>query len=281
MTRRGVAMLLVLGATLVVTSAIGVTAASLTSRQRTVAIAEHARLTEDLLSAAEAITKRWLAREAPRATVDPGAPRPRVDIADVDVHGGSVRVTAYDLYGMMSSGATPTHPLWRASGTISSEEVFGARSLADLSNPEVPVHPAADRDELRIGERIAVFPGADTGPTTGNTVIININTAPKPLLNAALRLAQRGDIASILTSRAEGRPAPAPAAPTGQASGVSTDLTNSSPGDTAGLVRLVGRSTLWAVRVDARQGLVERSWWTIYQSRGRGWTILERHEIAD
>ncbi|MEM8757505.1 MAG: hypothetical protein AAGF47_06965 [Planctomycetota bacterium] len=262
-------MLLVLGVTLVVTSSLAVTAMNLMSRQRSVSLAQDERLAEDLLRASEPIVTRWLARDASRAVAPPASESPHLEVASIDIRDGSIQIDAYDLLGMMPATAPYGHPLWRALPSRPEASDLGVGSLAALSEPMSPVHPSRDASQVRLGEIVSFAHSADQRRPQHKPVVLNINTTPRPLLEAALRLAQRGDLASIMTSRAEGRAAPAPVADPGAAVG------------TQGLVRLVGRSTLWAVRVDVRQGSIERSWWTVYQSRGRGWQILERHAIAE
>src|SRR5690606_6796565 len=118
------------------------------------------------------------------------------------------------------------------------------------------------------GSQLSIYPRSDSRrtSTTLSTPTININTAPRPLLEAALRLAQRGDIATILAARADGRPAPAPPR---------------IDDDGESFVELTGRSTLWAVRTDASVSGLRRSWWTVYESRRGGWEVIERHAIGE
>lgn len=272
MSRRGIAMLLVLGTTLIVVTALTATVLAVSTRKQSLTIAAHERLAEDLLVASEPLVDSWLRRQSPRAVADPAVPSPMVPITDINLDAGDGLVlTAYDLLGMMPSTAAQTHPLWSViPGPLRAITIErSGTSLREIADPRRPVHPMPASGAPRLGDVVAFNPAFERRSGTDMTVLININTVPPPLLEAALRIGQRGDVASILTSRREGRASPAPVA--------GPRATERS----MGLVRLIGRSTLWAVRADVRCGQIERSWWTVYQSQGRSWRILERYEIAD
>lgn len=265
MSRRGAALLLVLGALLVVTTAVSTSMLSATNALRGDHVHQAELQAADLLHASEVIADRWLRTESSRAVVDPALPEPRLTIADIehDAHDldTSIKLTAWDLLGMPSAELPASHPLSRF--VLLDADSPRAQSLAELADPETPVHPEAETLDGRLGGIVAVHP-RDPPARSTQSAVINVNTAPEPLLAAAMRLGQRGDVASVLASRQRGVPSPAPTASR----------------DASSLVTLTARSNRWAVRADITVGPVTRSWWTVYESRGRGWSIIDRHEIA-
>ncbi|MEW6747695.1 MAG: hypothetical protein AB1486_33615 [Planctomycetota bacterium] len=98
--------------------------------------------------------------------------------------------------------------------------------------------------------------------------LININTAPRALLEAALRLSGRGGLEMILEHRSEGTLAPVPAAKKERPSEASEPL-------------LVSTSPVWAFRIDIRVGRLARSWWAIYREREGRWSCAQRLCISD
>lgn len=281
--RRGAALLFVLGTLVLVTGALALVTISAAQGHRTIRTDEDERLASDLLTAAEPLVLDWLARESQSIAIHPDAREPRVEVLSLAweeaganrTHSRSIRIAAWDLLGMVPAVTSSASPLWLA---VRPEwrELDGSEavSLLDLGRtPSIagdgPVHPRSESDSVSLGAQVAVFPpeSSRNSPTPGPPTI-NINTAPRPLLEASLRLAQRGDLASILEARSEGRQAPAPRAVRGDQGG-------------SAMAQLTGRSTLWAVRVDAEADGLTRSWWTVYSARRGRWEILERHAIPE
>lgn len=266
-SRRGIALLLVLGTLVIVTSALGLLTLASAHAHRASALAFRERLSSDLLRSAEPLVQEWLTDQSDRAVVGPDDTEPKVVVAEIAWEEGGhetvLRIAAWDLLGMIPSETTSSSPLWLAvSDEFRDRDYTGVSTLLDV--PDSQAHPSVTSGPAAFGGQIAVRPRqtrrSDSSPT------ININTAPRPLLEEALRLAQRGDIATIITARAEGRLSPAPPP---------VDSRQNT------LVSLAGRSTLWAVRVDADTHGVERSWWTVYESRRGSWEIIERHAIGE
>lgn len=121
-----------------------------------------------------------------------------------------------------------------------------------------------ENDAFSVGAWIATHPAGENGS-------INVNTAPLPLIEAALAQAGRGGIELILAARREGRVVPLPAAVIGEDTGA----------DSSSAVRLVGASTRWAVRIDVRVGLARRSWWSVYRQSSGSWECVQRLVIPD
>lgn len=273
---RGIALLLVLGTLVLVTGSLALITLAAAQSHRAASIATDERLVSDLLGAAEPVVQGWLKKASPSAVIHPDAQQPMVPILDLSwdereshrPESRSLRIAAWDLMGMVPSSTSTSSPLWLAASPEWRELPFSEVStLLDLAGHALPVHPRLDSDTIALGGQIGIVP--TMGPRQAPSApTININTAPLPLLKAALRLAQRGDLASILKARNEGRLAPAPR------------LSPAADRESA-LAQLTGRSTLWAVRVDGEVNGLTRSWWTVYESRRGQWEIIERHAIPE
>ena len=275
--KRGIALLLVLASLVMVTGVLGLLTLSAAQTHRASQLVINERRADDLLRSCEPVVTEWLAKHAPRAAVDPESSEPKVEIASIEWTASDgtecfVRAAAWDLLGMLPPETNSSTPLWLAVDPLLRDFERGdAGSMCEISSAPVSVYPLTDEYKLALGSQLSIYPRSDSRrtlntPTTPTTPTININTAPRPLLETALRLAQRGDIASILTARADGRPAPAPPR---------------IADDGESFVELTGRSTLWAVRTDAAANGLRRSWWTVYESRRGGWEIIERHAIGE
>lgn len=273
---RGIALILVLGTLALVTGSLALLTLAAAQSHRADSISRDERLSSDLLGAAEPIVQEWLQKKSPSAVVHPDSLQPVVPILDLSwndddinrVEMRSLRIAAWDLMGMVPSETSTASPLWLTVNADWRELPYaGTSTLLDLAGLASAVHPRVGSESSSLGSQVSVVPRLESSQSP-RAPTININTAPKPLLEASLRLAQRGDLATILTARSDGRPAPAPR--------ISTPTDRESA-----LVRLAGRSTLWAVRVDATVNGLTRSWWTVYESRRGQWEIIERHAIPE
>src|SRR5690606_4075768 len=102
-------------------------------------------------------------------------------------------------------------------------------------------------------------PSAIGGLLSTHAAAINVNTASLPLVEQALRLAGRGGFDLIVASRSQGNQVSIGALP----------LAAAPPSDTI-TPKLIASSDVWASRLDARVGSVQRSMWRIYEkSTGR------------
>lgn len=103
-------------------------------------------------------------------------------------------------------------------------------------------------------------------------VVVNVNTAPRALLEAALRSEGRGGLEAILTARGEGRPFNP------------GRLRSAASRAGEGRIRLVGTSASWSVRIDvsvrdaqrAGHGATRRSIWAVYARGGDGWERVQQ-----
>ncbi len=284
--RRGVALLLILAMiVLIIPVAVGFTQRSLLagleeriSGQEQVADSIRAQVESGSL-------QNWLSTESGKVVLDVEATTPRVDVLgehwQFDDCTYEIRVTAWDQCGMASLGSIKAGSPLRAAipGAIlervnaadmpQSESLgldqFGLDPIELDRSVLRSAFPAPDEsDVLSVGAWIATHPVGEHGS-------INVNTAPIPLIEAALARAGRGGIELILAARREGRVVPLPAVVVGEDVGA----------DSTSTVRLVGASACWAVRIDVRVGLARRSWRSVYRQSSGRWECVQRLVIPD
>ncbi len=228
--------------------------------------------------------QHWLSAESGKIVLPVEAPSSRVDILHehwrFDDCPYEIRVTAWDQCGMVPSSsiargsplrtAVPGGILERAKDAdVAKPEPMGLDQFSldpfELDHAALrSAFPSPDEsDVLSIGAWIATHPVGPNGA-------INVNTAPLPLVEAALAAAGRGGIEVILAARGEGRVAPLPRALERDTSGRADDTP-----------RLVGSSSCWSVRIDVRVGSVQRSWWTVYRQASGRWECVQRLVITD
>jgi hypothetical protein len=189
-----------------------------------------------------------------------------------------VRITAWDQCGMAPLASIKTGSRLRAAipggilERINAAEApqterfgldqFGLGPFELERSAFRSAFPTPDEDDvLSVGAWIATHP-------VGENRSINVNTAPLPLVEAALAAAGRGGIEVIVAARSEGRLAPLPRALEHDNSSVSAP-------------RLVGSSSVWGVRIDVRVGSVQRSWWAVYRQTSGRWECVQRLVIPD
>ncbi len=305
-SRSGAALLIVLATLILAVGASAAIAAAASTHRLARKLAGHTLIANDLLRAAEAPILAWLEAESQHVVLPPGSAAPQVEVLHdtfaVDATRYGLHITAWDQRGMVPvDTARSGSPLRLALPA----EV--RRCLDRLTIPEgltpgldlflpaiepggaVNVFPApADTEPLRFaasGEGVLHEPASPSahGPpetaserlaigscvATHNPGLINVNTAPAELLEAALRSAGRGGLEQILAARSVGKSAPAPAGP---------------PADVAarGAPQPVATSVSWAMRIDITVGALHRSWWAIYtQSSGAQWECVQRLAIPE
>ncbi|MEW6747314.1 MAG: hypothetical protein AB1486_31675 [Planctomycetota bacterium] len=138
----------------------------------------------------------------------------------------------------------------------------GARALS-LAEQAPPKHREIRARDGPVEPALGAFI-ATHNPDT----LININTVPRALLEAALRLSGRGGLEMILEHRKHGTLAPVPAAKREQHPEASEPV-------------LVSASSAWAFRIDIRVGRLARSWWAVYREREGRWSCAQRLFIPD
>ena len=106
--------------------------------------------------------------------------------------------------------------------------------------------------------------------------VININTAPRPLLEHALRIANIGGLDEIVTARESGKIASIP--------GTETDRGGRQARSRRAPRGIATSSNAWAFRIDIQIGTMKRSWWRVYvngDSRRRSsWQCVQQLVIA-
>jgi hypothetical protein len=314
--RRGAALLIVLATLVITITAVTIMMKATASIQAARKIDQCKCIADDLLGAADAPIHHWLRKQSASVALPPDAPSPYVEILHdawrLDGTDTELQITAFDQCGMVpleaargglplrlvlspdvlrlidrnqvpaSNNATAlagldwfastdadhkgigVFPLPEASVVMRFGGVLGAaQESSSQSSPR-----SMDPSPMALGEMIATH-NAKPGR-------ININTAPKPLLEAAMRLAGRGGVDEILASRKAGKAATMGAQ--------ATPVANS--GDANFIPQIVATSTCWSFRIDIHAGPLWRSWWAVYQpgqtslSDG-GWECTQRLAITE
>lgn len=302
--RRGVALLIVLGA-LILTVTASVSLARLASTNRMQRKLDRAAiLADDLLRATGAPILTWLESESAQVVLPPEAEAPRIGVLHDAWSDGELPyeldITAWDQCGMVPinlarSGSPlrlalsadvrrvldqvdikPNEPpgldlfLGRVISTDVDMKVF---PRADSTAPLVffdALNPASREDEhpqqpSSQTQPIPLAVGAFVATHSGGR--INVNTAPPDLVKHALRAAGRGGFELVLAARAEGRPVPL------------GDLRVSSSSSRAA-PQIVGSSVAWSLRIDVQVGPLRRSWWAVYVKARSTWECVQRLAIT-
>lgn len=274
-SRRGVALLVVLAALVVSTSAVvALSGVALGSR-----LAASARrdsvLADRLRDAADAPILDWLRRHAGRVVLPPDALSPRFLVLDDAVELGGerarLRVTAFDQCGMPPTGprsgrldallpAEVTRGLDRLGGVYT--EGPGLDLLAAVCDRRV--YPGGEQAGLALGECAATH----NPSRLGGRPVVNINTAPMALVASVYDGLGVDGIDALLDARWAGR--------------VASPGSRRAPGGGDGSWPLpVSMSTAWAFRIDCRVGGVSRSWWCVYADTGSDWERVQRVAITE
>lgn len=269
MTRRGVAMILVLAACVVILTASAVVAQARANAALGAGTTDGLAMALELAEASEDATIAWLRHASREVVLEPspeiiGVPimNDRLEIGRREI---TVRVTAWDQCAMLPN--------------------------TDLSDLPAMARLAGDQRPAWAGDR---FPGADHTKTIpsarhdaasvrfathnpepngqrqrgGASAAVNINTAPEPLLRAACADLGVASADSILVARRSGERA---------------TITTAGRADPSGL-RLVAASTVWSVRTDigvSGPGGASVAVWTVYTLVGGTWSRVQRFVIVD
>lgn len=120
-------------------------------------------------------------------------------------------------------------------------------------------------ESLCIGEYIATHNPGDGTRQPSVPGIINVNTAPMPLVERALLIAGRGGLELIEQQRRSGKV------------GALNDLPSQRE-DSAAIqsnLQIVGSSTSWSFRIDITVGLVHEAWWFVYLRTRSQWQRVQ------
>ncbi len=279
-SRRGAALLVVL-ATLVL-------AATASAALLRLATTEHARRTldhraaiaDDLLTALDDPIEHWLHEESGQVVLSPEAPTPGVAVVEdsweLDGRTCAIRVTGFDQCGMVPLTVARSGSPLRLALPSDTKRLLDAVTIKRGSRPGLDLYLSPRAREPGL----AVFPPAGVtepddapAPAFGSLVathpprMINVLTAPLPLVEAAMRLAGRGDLDQVLEARERGEQ-PELAAPPRRSSRRS-------------IPRIVTVSPVWSMRIDIQVGHALRSWWATYERAGSNWRCVQRLAITE
>lgn len=311
-SRRGVALVWVLVILLLAVAASAALAAAASSAQMARTRDRSRTGASDLLHAAQAPILDWLTRHASTISLPPDAASPEVAVLhEVWVAGGlehELRIAAWDQCGvvpieLLKSGSplrltAPPHVLelvdrlelvhgavpgldLLSKGQAGNESAFplpmatdGWRVLgAKHVESQLPVHQT--ESPFAIGALVATHQRKVSGDNQRDrrresVAFININTAPIELVAAALRELGRGGLELVIAARMQAKPAPVVA--------VSGQTTHAGDGQ----IELIAASHAWGLRIDARVGQVQQSWWAVYARSPRGsWECVQRLAITN
>lgn len=280
--RSGAALLIVLGAVVLATTVLSALVATAHRRHASLHESIDAALAGDLLRQCDVIVQRWLTEEASEVVLPPESQSPRVPIGShqFEITGSeiSLTLTAFDQHGMVSLGRAPATLV-----SMLPADIRAIRDRLDARSQPGPFGLDQIASVLESPTSRPVFPGGDSGPLPGNSFAfgefiathgggdrftINPNTAPLPLVAAALREAKLGGIEHVMAARSEGKP---------------VQLRQLTPlGDSAGeqAVGLVSSSLSWSVRIDVTIGTHRESWWSVWQRSGSRWTLAQRLKVT-
>jgi hypothetical protein len=272
-SRRGVAMLIVLAAAVLLLSAASVISRSRATATLSARTDERLHLAWTACEAAEAPILAWLQHESRRTFLPPDSP-PMVRILDdpLTLAGLPARITvvAWDQTGMVPAVDTAGMPAFAPLLTRNERRAarwIGAESPGlDLANASIPIFPTQDLPTA-LGARIATH-NPPPGPVRhrgGQSPVINIHTAPEPLLRAAYEHLGLPGVETVLQARRAGE---------------RVEAQSIRASDAAGL-RLVGVSTAWGVRTDVTVDGLRASVWSVYTLRAGTWVREQRLAIAE
>lgn len=279
---RGAALLIILAAVVITTSVLSTLVATAHRRHATRNESLDTSLAIDLLRQADAMSAEWLADTSGSIVLPPESRSPRMPMAshELSLAGKTVRITltAFDQHGMVPLEGSP--PALRSTLPANIQSIQARLTAGSTSKPygldqievmidadsQRGVFPAQDPDALpdsalAVGEMLATH-GGSTRPT------INPNTAPIPLVAAALKEAGLSGIEHVIEARSDGR-----TVPLGRLVVLGDDGGERS-------IELVSSSRCWAVRTDLTIGSLQQSWWTIWEGAGSRWMPVHRLRIS-
>ncbi len=222
--------------------------------------------------------QEWLSSQSGHIVLDPTTPTPCVTVLDqlwiLDGMEYAFEVHGWDQCGMVPFGAPATvaslraalpGPIERQAAAVEATKPAGPIGLDQFrvavdATHSLRVFPTDARDTEALGAFIATHPPRPEG-------MINVNTAPLTLIEAAMALAGRSGIELITASREQHKPAPVPTALPGSPRGVTGS--GAAP-------QFAGSSSAWAFRIDVHVGRADRSWWVVYLQRAGRWECVQR-----
>jgi hypothetical protein len=288
--RRGVALLLVLAALIIATTASLTLATAAATRNLHAGVLHAEQLAESIARTSERYTLSWLTEHAAAAVVPPDALEPAVPVMHdrftIDGVEITVQITAFDQLGMIPAIIADRFDLPKNLDKPATAELTGLDQLVGAVEGDVFPHhdpatppvafgtatrdaasrkPTLEQSVAAIGSLVSTH-GFENTDGQVSTIRLNINTAPVALIDEVLSRAGIDASGPIRSAREQGEQARPPAS-------------SIEVGDLR--IRLLARSDCWAVRTDVTVDRVRYALWSIYHARGQGWELEQRLVIAE
>lgn len=274
-TRRGVALLVTLMTMTVLFAGVAIIATVRSTDAITSTHSLEEILVRDLLRSSESPILLWLNNRSSDVVLDPESVAPVVSILNdelmINEKAIRLRITAWDQYGMIPLNAdslglddalrfSAEEVQWRGSshpGLDLVEEVVGRRGV--VPSPE---------DPDAVGGQVAThnpWPSTSGATRSRSVASLNINTAPRSLVEACYSAFNLGETDLLFEQRLIGEQA------------VYTASVQDPQQDS---LRIVSVSRLWSFRIDVMVGTIQHSWWSTYARQGGSWRLVQRVGIC-
>jgi len=216
-----------------------------------------------------------------------------------------VRIVAFDQRGMV-----PWREAREARGLATTLPPEVVRAVRDAATPSlqpmgldlIGAH-GVDGGEGRASPAIRVWPGASGDrPERGDAaigalvathavdeIVVNVHTAPEPLVRAAEAITGRAVWDAVVEARLVGRASGAFGVASGgnAAAAAGADTPAEAVGEAVGeaigerSIRFVGVSDLWSFRIDVRFGAARSAWWLTYARTSGSWRLVQQLRITE
>ncbi len=270
-SRRGVALLVVLGFAVILLSIVG----SAVSRKCVHRIASRHidchRVHADLLDAAGLAIQRFLENDSENVVLAPNIQAPRVEVMN-DEFGADGRHCRVTITAIDECACLPLEML-RSGSVLRGALPLEFAEILDRAFERVDLPSGLDELEQSSGTP-SIFPQLEGNPALGDFVRppqggpsrLNVNTAPRAILEAVCREHQRGGIEQILRAREEGKK-------------FRLASVARSTGDRTPRITLASSSDCWAFRIDIHIDGKCWSWWETHTNNRHVWRLRQRYRI--
>lgn len=299
--RRGAALLIVLAALILVATA----SATLVRLASSVKLSGDFNVrivrADDLLGAVDQPIQHWLKTRSQEIVLPIDSKQPSVDVLNDLIKEGTeqvtIRIRAFDQCGMAPIELARSGSPIRLALPESIAARLDALVLSPNQKPGLDLFAEDSDDQTRIfpdpseatptvhsSEPDAHVNAANHTNTTESRLavgawvathspgLINVNTAPMELVEAAIKSAVGGDLEQVRDARSKGQLAAAPS------------LSASVDSRESVQIRLTSVSPCWSFRIDIEVGPLRRSWWAVYMARqggGSEWECVQRLAITE
>ena len=280
-SRRGMALMLVLGLVLIASPIIVLSARQQFTEYRHAHEQRLSVIADDLVRHAEVLSLQWLEEESHTVVLPDDCREPRIEVFAArwphDTSDAELRITAWDQCGMLPAGNATN---LTAPELNTHEPIASLAALhATLAQSEVRVYPTHNSEHPALGALVSTHNPPPPRQSRSNRSrssrshasatampMLNVNTTPIDRLAESLPSSMLGGLERIIAARREGNSAPVPASATRRDEGA---------------IRFVTQSPSWSLRVDVRVGSVRRANWLVWCRRAGGWALEQRHAIAE